>query len=264
VTVDNDDLLADTRRRLAEEQARIVAAEIPPQEGAGRGRLFSIVYLAVLAALVTGFLLLAFSVRSDDILSMDVAITRALQHITMPTGGWILTHASDLGFFPGNILTYVGVFGILLAFHLRMEAVIGIGGCLLATWIGSLIKVFVARPRPMDPSIHIAAHLRDYSFPSGHVIQYTTLFGFCCYVVVITWRGTWARNLIVSALALPILLVGPSRVYLGEHWPSDVLGAYLFAALWLAAMIELHIRLKRRFNRWTPLAKHRRQTASAV
>jgi undecaprenyl-diphosphatase len=254
-------VLAGARRTLEEDQARIIAAEIPPAEEAGRGRVFSIVYLTVLAAFGAGFLLLAFNVRGDDILQWDEVITHAIQHVALPAMGWILTRASDLGFFPGNVITYAAVFGVLFALRFRAEALIGVASALLATLAGGLIKVSVARPRPADPSIHIAAHLSDYSFPSGHVIQYATLFGFCCYVIVIAWRGTWVRNLILAALAALILLVGPSRIYLGEHWPSDVLGAYLFAAIWLAATIELHIWLKRHFKLW-PTPEKRWHTRS--
>jgi len=65
-------------------------------------------------------------------------------------------------------------------------------------------------------------------------------------VVLITWRQGLVRTLVLLLLALPVVLVGPSRVYLGQHWPSDVLGAYLLAAVWLAGTIELHLLLKRR------------------
>ena len=138
-------------------------------------------------------------------------------------------------------------FACLFALRFRLEALIGVGALVSGGLDREPHQIYVARPRPADPSIHIAAHLSDYSFPSGHVIQYTTLFGFCCYVVYIAWRNTWLRNLVLVALAATILLVGPSRVYLGEHWPSDVLGAYLFSAIWLAVTIEAH-RLKRRFE----------------
>jgi membrane-associated phospholipid phosphatase len=98
-----------------------------------------------------------------------------------------------------------------------------------------------------EDRVRITSHLNGYSFPSGHANQYTTLFGFTFYVVLIAWDSGWDRNaalVALVALAALVLLVGPSWVYLGEHWPSDALGAHLFSGLWLAGTIELHLTLK--------------------
>src|SRR5205085_1183983 len=119
---------------------------------------------------------------------------------------------------------------------------------LLAGVVGGGVRTLDARARPGAGLIHVTGHLSGYSFPSGHVIQYTTLFGFAFYVVFVAWRGGPARALVLAALALLVALVGPSRVYLGEHWPSDVVGAYLFASLWLAGTIEAHLFLKPRLE----------------
>ena len=62
------------------------------------------------------------------------------------------------------------------------------------------------------------------------------------------WGSGKRRTAVLATLALLVALVGPSRVYLGEHWPSDVVGAYLFASLWLAGTIEAHLFLKPRLD----------------
>ena len=70
-------------------------------------------------------------------------------------------------------------------------------------------------------------------FPSGHVVQYTALFGCAFFLVyVLAAPSTW-RTIGLILLALPIVLVGPSRLYLGQHWLSDVLGGYALAVLFL-------------------------------
>jgi undecaprenyl-diphosphatase len=229
---------------------QIIQAEVPPQQEVRRGRTFVRIYAALVILVTVAFVALAFLVRDTNLLArIDVTVTQAFQGVHLPLYGWVLTHTSDLGFLPLNVAAYVVVFAAFMALRLRLEAVLAVAASLLAGLVGGGIRLAVGRMRPSGPYVHVAGHLSGYSFPSGHVIQYATLFGFAFYVVFVAWRGGPARAGVLAALALLVALVGPSRVYLGEHWPSDVLGAYLFASLWLAGTIEAHLFLKPRLDR---------------
>src|SRR5205085_3714065 len=116
---------------------------------------------------------------------------------------------------------------------------------LLAGVVGGGVRTLDARARPGAGLIHVTGHLSGYSFPSGHVIQYTTLFGFAFYVVLVAWRGGVACTLVLAFLALLVALVGSSRVSMGQRWPSAVLGAFLLDGVWLAGTFELPSLLKR-------------------
>jgi len=183
----------------------------------------------------------------DDaaLLRIDRPIMRAVQSTHWPPYDWVLTHVSDLGFAPLGFITYAVVFAGLYVAGRRFEAVMAVASSALAGVACDEIKQIVGRPRPSGAGIHVAAHLTDFGFPSGHVTHYATLFGFAFYAVAIAWRPGLLRHLVLALLAVLILLVGPSRVYLGEHWPSDVLGAYLFAGAWLAGTIQLYRLLRR-------------------
>ena len=69
-------------------------------------------------------------------------------------------------------------------------------------------------------------------------------------VVWTVWSSSLLRNVTLVLLAAPILLMGPSRVFLGEHWPTDVLGAYCLAGVWVAVTIEVLLVLKPRVSPW--------------
>jgi undecaprenyl-diphosphatase len=242
---------------------RIVQAEEPPVEEERRGRLFAGICTTLAVLATAAFVALLFLVRGEDILRwIDVPVTRAIQSVHVPAYAWVLTHTSDLGFYPLNVVSYVAVGAALFALRLRVEAVLGLASSLLAGVAGGLIKSAVERMRPSGPLIRVAARLHDYSFPSGHVIQYTTLFGFSFFVVWIAWRNSLPRNVVLAILFLLVALVGPSRVYLGEHWPTDVCGAYCLAGLWLAGTIEVLLVLKTRLSPWWQGRPHRRRWAS--
>jgi membrane-associated phospholipid phosphatase len=233
--------------------ATITQAKAPEQQQVARGRRFVHGYISALVAAGVIFVALGLLAHSTaTLLRYDVPIERAVQSVHAPLYSWVLTQESAFGFPPLNIVSYAVVFVLLLAAGLRTEAGLAVVSSVLAGVVGSLIKQAVGRVRPSSNAVHVVGHVTGYSFPSGHVVQYTTLFGFSFYVVLVVWRSGRLRALALTILALLVVLVGPSRVFLGQHWPSDVLGAYLFAGIWLAGTIELQIFLKQRIAWWSP------------
>jgi hypothetical protein len=167
--------------------AGAVLAESSPHQAA---RWFRTIYVICLLLALGAFLALAVLVRGEGILRFDLPITRAVQSVDVPLSAWALTHVSDLGYYPLSAVAYAVVFGGFFALRLRLEAVLGVASSVVAGIVAGGIKLLVGRARPAGHSIHIAAHLARASFPSGHVTQYTTLFGFAFYVVLTSWcRG---------------------------------------------------------------------------
>lgn len=124
----------------------------------------------------------------------------------------------------------------------------------LSTGIGALLdelaKAIVARPRPATVLVTVTHHLSDPSFPSGHVVFYCSYFGFLIGLAYLgRKRAPRSSRLAMVLAAIPIVLVGISRVYLGAHWPSDVLGSYLLCAAWLPLLFLAYRRAK---ERWAP------------
>lgn len=113
--------------------------------------------------------------------------------------------------------------------------------------LGGVVKLIVQRPRPGATLVHVFAQLNDSSFPSGHVLLFMAFLGFLFFLIYTRVRHSAGRTLGLTLSGALIALVGVSRVYLGEHWPSDVLGAYLLGSVWLVLTIRFYDWGKTRF-----------------
>ena len=102
------------------------------------------------------------------------------------------------------------------------------------------IAPLVHRPRPSPDLVQVSQQIPAGSFPSGHALNLTAIFGFLLYLAYLHLPAGWPRRLVIALLALPIATIGLARVYAGAHWPSDALGGYLLGFLWLALTIHLY------------------------
>ena len=233
------------------ENAPVTAPKTSEPERQRRGRLFASVYATALLLATAVFIGLAVIVHQEDVIAnFDAPIARAIQNINVPLLTWLLAHLSDLGWPPLNVICVVGIAAGFLAVRLRLEAALVVASTLIAGEVGTLTKDLVQRARPTANFVHLAGHLADFSFPSGHVIFATVLFGTTFAVVWIVWPHSIVRDLVLLALAVPVVLMGPARIYLGEHWPTDVIGAYCLAGLWVAGTVEVLLWARPRVAPW--------------
>jgi len=114
------------------------------------------------------------------------------------------------------------------------------GGMLLNFWLKGIFQR--ARPHFDDPLIV----LTSYSFPSGHTMAATVFYGVLSAMIISQVRDWRWRTLTILAAALMIMLVGFSRIYLGVHYLSDVLGAIFEGAAWLALCLTAFETMRRR------------------
>ena len=126
--------------------------------------------------------------------------------------------------------------GCLLFARRFADAAMVVAG-MVAIGIGNGLKLVVDRPRPEYDLFDSVQS--SFSFPSGHALLAVIMGGVLVYLV-----GRWVRPLaprraIQAALVLTVVAIGASRVYLGVHWPSDVIGSYLFGVMALVGLIGL-------------------------
>jgi len=93
------------------------------------------------------------------------------------------------------------------------------------------LKSFFHRPRPF------ATSGTDWSFPSAHSMRIMISCGLAGYIVVVLCKRWSLRTSAVSLLAIVVALIGFSRLFLGKHYPTDVLGGYSVGAAWISAWI---------------------------
>jgi membrane-associated phospholipid phosphatase len=110
----------------------------------------------------------------------------------------------------------------------------------LSSLLDSLIKFVVNRPRPTAALVQVFTAEHGSGFPSGHALFAAIVLGFLAYLAVTRLRKRSLRMLSFAGLLTLIILTGVSRIYLGVHWPSDVLGGYLVGATLLVALIFLY------------------------
>jgi undecaprenyl-diphosphatase len=117
---------------------------------------------------------------------------------------------------------------------------LAVGGALLSLGLNPVLKLLVERPRPTEDLVMVWREQSGLSFPSGHAFTAILLFGLLYYLVPTFLRWQRAITLVRILSLTMIILIGISRVYLGAHWPSDVLGGFLFGGIMLALVIHLH------------------------
>lgn len=164
---------------------------------------------------------------------LDESILLAIQKIHSPLLDRIMQSITFLGE-PLPFLLISSGFGWQLWCNNRRQEATGLGIATVgAVGLNYLLKEVFARARPAlwDYIVH-AVH---YSFPSGHAMISTAVYGYIGYALAKEFPQ-WRKPILASTVAL-ILAIGFSRLYLGVHWPTDVLVGYAAGLLWLIVCI---------------------------
>jgi len=226
------------RRKSVDIAAASLIARSP--RPVARGQSFGLA-LATLA----GFALLYALVSARRSAAADLAITLRLQRRRAPWLSRLMALVSWPGFPPQSRIIPPLLIIVFWAFGGRIEALFQLlawGTALLST----LAKAGMRRPRPAAPVVRVVtARLGGTSFPSGHVLTYVGVYGFFASCLHTLPLPTWARRPLLAALYGLLALVGPSRIYQGHHWPTDVLASYLLGTSYLIGLTALYQRAQR-------------------
>ena len=173
-------------------------------------------------------------------------VTGNLQWFDDPIRQWVysirnpaLTEVLKVITYMGNWQTITLLCIVLLLFRktrLRYGVPVS-AGAIFVTIFNRIIKLIFKRPRP-EESLHLIEE-GGYSFTSGHSITSMVVFGLLIYLVRKYVKNRKAANILTAALAVTWIFIGLSRIYMGVHFPSDVLAGWALGAAVLVGIIVI-------------------------
>ncbi len=191
----------------------------------------------VLSVLLIGFIVLTFLVVTNNIKTFDDSIYNFLFSLRSK---YLDLYFINITKFANTISILVLVIILLLTLKKEDGIILGIS-TISSVVVNTIIKNIVRRPRP--------SHLRlitqgGYSFPSGHSMISVCVYGLLIYLVIKNIKNIKLKVTLIIILLLLIFSIGLSRIYVGVHYPSDVLAGYLLAASILIVIISLYNKVR--------------------
>lgn len=194
---------------------------------------------AIIGAVIAGICAVIYRDLAEDlalsprILAFDRFLTASIQSWRAPALTVLFRGATlSADTLTVTILVLIAVAVLVWTCNHR-EAVVLAVVVAIGTGLGNVAKRITERPRP--PAANAIIELpASFAFPSGHTLAAVLFWTLLAWIVVRTVHSTWIRVLaVVGGIAMAVL-VGTSRVYLGVHWPSDVLASWILGIGWLA------------------------------
>lgn len=202
-------------------------------------------HVAISVSCITTLLLLSTVVAYFPIPSFDVQWAQRVQEISSPLLATMLVGVTMIGNpIPMAVATAVLLIGLLFTPLRALARPLALA--IPADVFSFLWKYIIDRPRPSLPFVEVLQTFPDPSFPSMHVVHALVFFGFLGAVCVHQWlhhRKQWL--LIVATLLFSLAAMMPvSRIFVGAHWPTDVLGGLLLGGAFLVTQLKMYSKQK--------------------
>jgi undecaprenyl-diphosphatase len=190
--------------------------------------------ISILCAL--GFVCMSFWIGDPSVKSFDQSIISVVQGMESPGLTSFMKFFTFIGTgLPIVLITLLIVLLLYFVLGHRRELLLLISVVIVSALLNVILKLLFHRERP---TLHRLVEQTGLSFPSGHAMAAFTLYAI---LVFLLWRHTssyMGKIILVIAGSIMIALIGISRIYLGVHYPSDVIGGYfasgclVFMAIW--------------------------------
>ncbi len=142
----------------------------------------------------------------------------------------------------GSAITLITLsIAFIIAFKNKKDAIYVSINLAIIFLLNRILKLVVARPRP---NVMRLTSEDGYSFPSGHSMVSMGYYGFLIYLIYKNIKNKKLKYTLITFLSILILLIGISRIYLGVHYATDVIGGFIIATVYLAIFIKIIYRKK--------------------
>ena len=168
-------------------------------------------------------------IMNGDIIGYKVISTLLISDFTTPIAKFVTN-------FGGAIFLVVLTITLFVLIKNKKIGISILSNLVIITILNQLLKKILQRPRPTEFRI---VEETGYSFPSGHSMVSMAFYGYLIYLIYRYIKNKYIKWLLIVLLSILICLIGISRIYLGVHYTSDVLGGFLLSISYLVVYISL-------------------------
>ena len=187
----------------------------------------------VLFICLVGFLALAEDVFNKEIMNGDIIGYKLIS--TFLISDFVTPIAKFITNFGGAVFLSIATIALLLLIKNKKIRLSIFSNIVIITILNQLLKRILRRPRPTEFRI---VEETGYSFPSGHSMVSMAFYGYLIYLIYRYIKNKYVKWTLITILSILICLIGISRIYLGVHYTSDVLGGFLLSISYLVIYIS--------------------------
>ena len=207
--------------------------------------LAGLLTLCVIVASIFLTFQLSVEAAEEETVSGDVLVSSWIQRASVPGIEYLVEFLNWAGR-PIPLAMVTGFVAVALMSRRRYAEAILILPATGTHIVNALLKNVIQSPRPTNEYVTIRDQAAGFGFPSGHTMAVVV---FCGVVAYLAWRLIERRRYqyaVHACVALTVIGIGFSRIYSGAHWPSDVLGGYLWGTFYTGALVMLFHRVQPR------------------
>ena len=189
----------------------------------------------ILFVCIIGFLAITENVWNKEIMRADIIGYKVISTILI--SNFITPIAKLITNFGGAIFLISETIILLIVVKNKKIGLSVALNLIIITILNILLKNIIQRPRPTEFRL---IDETGYSFPSGHSMVSMAFYGFIIYLVYKKVQNKYIKWIVISILSILIILIGISRIYLGVHFASDVLGGFACGMVFLVTYIKIN------------------------